>query len=186
MGAAVTLANCISLEERVVLTSALQAHGYDAVMAEYYHSTLDWEFIPILSGRITVSEAALFEAQKCIIELVRDSEQNLQAEFGALEPRSERKDRWKVWIYLWVSVFFWILYDAISVLSWLVTAEKPATVIVLSGAGLMIWLPLAIWFIIAKERTQRGESYFGFSLSTPRSEFLDCIPFRVGKRKKTN
>lgn len=98
MAKAVEIARCPSMEEAIVLTGCLEAHGIPAKVADFYASSYCWEFSANEFGRVLVPECEKEKARQLILDRMVVADTILTDEFGGLEPDIQRRDRLKVWL----------------------------------------------------------------------------------------
>lgn len=89
-------------EEAEVMASALRAEGTDAFVGNRHHANVDWGWTIALGGmQVFVPRAKLQEAKEAIRTRLKDAAETPDPE---AEP-TRRRDRWKVWAVIAVSLF---------------------------------------------------------------------------------
>lgn len=89
-------------EEAEVMASALRAEGIDAFVGNRHHANVDWGWTIALGGmQVFVPRAKLQEAKDVIRARLKEA---AEAPDPEAEP-TRRRDRWKVWAVIAVSLF---------------------------------------------------------------------------------
>ncbi|MEO0466610.1 MAG: hypothetical protein AAF216_08705 [Pseudomonadota bacterium] len=98
MSGAVNIRQCASLEEAVVVWSALRAHGFESNISNFEHAWMHWFKIPAFGGVfVTVPHAQLNDAQDCLADLEDIARRMLDDEHLNVDHHLTRRDRWRIW-----------------------------------------------------------------------------------------
>lgn len=95
MSKSITIRNCASNEEAVVIAGYLQANGIPTVVADFNMAHNDWMMNMALGGRVSIPEGYEDEARALLAEAdMQPAETETENEEVA---SVTRRDRWKVW-----------------------------------------------------------------------------------------
>lgn len=110
MSGAIVLRRCATVEEAIVIDSALKAGGFQSSLGEYYFAHVQWDAIAAIGGVSILLPSSQFDsARKYLAELRSTAFESLADEFDNFDMRP-LKLRWaRAWSML-------ILYSPVGVL----------------------------------------------------------------------
>ena len=98
MSGAINIRQCASLEEAVVVWSALRANGFESSIANFEHAWMDWFKIPAFGGVfVTVPYAQFNDAEDCLTDLEEIARRTPDDEHLTAARYLTRRDRWRIW-----------------------------------------------------------------------------------------
>lgn len=115
----VSLARVNSLEQARVIEGLLEANGVPVCLGEAEMAMQSWDYMINNGIRILVPLDCHEEARAIVMEAEAVAALSLEAEFGALEPPIQRRDRWVAWAYLVLSFSMWVFLPVYAVILWI-------------------------------------------------------------------